>query len=65
MHISVKFGVSSTNISGNNDIIVTKYNKIFHVLIVSETLSKYVLDQVHDMLGHNGTARTYQYLKLV
>ena len=30
------------------------------MLVVSINLSKYILDQVHDALGHNGTTRHYQ-----
>ena len=40
-------------------------DKLFHVLVVPLTLSKYVLHQVHDALGHNGTGRTYPCLKLL
>ena len=43
--------------------IVTEDDKIFHPLVLPQTLIKYVLHQVHDMLGHNGTVGTYQYLK--
>ena len=31
-------------------------DKLFHALVLSVTLSKYVLNQVYDVLGHNGTA---------
>ena len=37
--------------------------KLFHEQVVPIAFSKYILNQVHDALGHNGTARTYQYLK--
>ena len=32
-------------------------DKLFHALLVPITLSKYVLHQVYDALGPNGTAR--------
>ena len=37
--------------------------KLLHAVVVAFILSKYVLHQVHDALGHNCTARTYQYVK--
>ena len=40
-------------------------DKSFHALVVSQTLTKYVLHQVHNALGDNGTARAYQCLKQV
>ena len=43
--------------------VVRGDDKLFHILMVSITHSKYVLQQVHDTFGHNGTARTYQFLK--
>ena len=38
-------------------------DEIFKLLVVLLTLIKYILYQAHDVLGHNGTARTYWYLK--
>ena len=43
--------------------VVKEDDKLFHVPVVPKSLSKYILHQVHNVLGHNGTARTYQYLK--
>ena len=33
-------------------------DKLFHALLVPIILSKYILHEVHDALGHNGTAGT-------
>ena len=35
-------------------------SKSFQALVVSQALIEYTLHQVHGVLGHNGTARTYQ-----
>ena len=45
--------------------ILREHNKVFHTPGVPQAPSKYVLHWVHNALGHNGTARTYQYLKWV
>ena len=45
--------------------VVRGDDKLFHALVVLLALRKYILHQVHDALGHNGTARTYQCLKLL
>ena len=42
--------------------VLRENDKLFHALVVSINLSKYILHQMHDALGHNGTARTYQCL---
>ena len=36
---------------------------LLHALLVPIIFCKYLLQQVHDELGHTGTARIYQYLK--
>ena len=38
-------------------------DEMFHALVVFITMSKYILHQAHDTLGHNGIAITYQYLE--
>ena len=38
-------------------------DQLFHMLVLPVVLSKYILLQAHDAVGHNGTARTYQCLK--
>ena len=48
----------------NNGILlkfVREDDKLFHAL-VPITSSKYILLQVHDALGHNGTDKNYQCL---
>ena len=39
--------------------VVREDHKIFHVLVVPQTLVKYILHQAYDVLGDNGTAKTY------
>ena len=43
--------------------VVREDDELFHALVIPITFSKYILHQVHDALGHNGTARTYWCLK--
>ena len=43
--------------------VVREDDKLFHALVVSITLSKYILHQVHETLGHNITGTTYQYIR--
>ena len=43
--------------------VVSEDDKSFHVVLVPQFLMEYVLQQVHDVLGHNGTTRAYKYLK--
>ena len=40
-------------------------DELFYALVVLLTPSKYILHQVQDALGHNGTARAYWYLKWI
>ena len=40
-------------------------DKLFNTLLVPITLSKYILAQGHDALGHTVTARTYPYLNSI
>ena len=39
--------------------VVREDNKYFHVLVVPQALTRYVLHQAHNEFGHNGTTRTY------
>ena len=44
--------------------IVREDDKLFHALVVPLVLTtKYILHQVHNALGHSGTARPYWCLK--
>ena len=43
--------------------VVREDDKIFYILVVPQTLSKYLLHQVYDALRHNGSSRIYWYLK--
>ena len=43
--------------------VVGEDDNSFHLLMVPWVLIKCVFHQVHDALGHNVTARTYQCLK--
>ena len=45
--------------------VVREDNEIYHMLVVPQTLIKYVLHQAHGILGHNDTAGMYWYLKWV
>ena len=38
-------------------------DKILHAVVVTHTIDKYVIHQVHDALGHNNNTRTFQCLK--
>ena len=44
---------------------VREDDKMFHMLVVPENLSKSILHKAHNAIGHNGTARTYWYLKWI
>ena len=48
-------------ISGNRLLhkVEREDDKLFHVLVAPSVFSKYILHQVNDALGHNGTAKTY------
>ena len=39
--------------------VVTEDDKLFHALVEPIACRKYSLHQVHDTLGHSGTARAY------
>ena len=43
--------------------VVREVDRTSHALVVPQTLTKYILHQVHHALGHNGIMRTYQCLK--
>ncbi len=38
-------------------------DNLFEVTMIPCVLTKYILHEAHDLLGHNGTQRLYQYLK--
>ena len=38
-------------------------DKFFDEMAITKSLSKHVLHQVHDVLGHSGTLITYKYVK--
>ena len=43
--------------------VVREDDTLSHALVLPLVLNKYVLHQAHNVLCHNGTARTYQCLK--
>ena len=58
--LSYKYFISDTGVLHR---VVIGDDKLFHTLQVHISFSKYVLHQVHDVLGHHAFARTYQYMK--
>ena len=41
--------------------VVREDGKIVHTIVIPQSLTKYMFQQAHDVLGHDGTARNYQY----
>ena len=51
------------NYNGLLPKVVRENDKLFHALKAPLGLSKHLLHQAHNALGHSGTATTYQCLK--
>ena len=56
-------GDYSVNLHGILYKKLEKCGKEFSALIVPKTIKKYVLHESHNKVGHNGTAKLYQFLK--
>ena len=42
---------------------ISDNDKAFEAFVVPQVVVPFILNQAHDSMGHNGTLRTYHYLK--